>query len=86
MTVITRFAPSPTGNLHLGNLRIAIANALLSHSLEGIFILRYDDTDILRSSFEYKRSIAADLRWLGISWNQEIYQSDRISMLSLIHI
>ncbi len=80
MTVITRFAPSPTGNLHLGNLRIAIANALLSHSLEGIFILRYDDTDILRSSFEYKRSIAADLRWLGISWNQEIYQSDRISM------
>ena len=63
MTVITRFAPSPTGHLHVGNLRVAIANALVSKCLEGRFILRYDDTDTDRSSDEFIHSIANDLNF-----------------------
>ena len=80
MTVITRFAPSPTGHLHVGNLRVAIANALVSKCLEGRFILRYDDTDTDRSSDEFIHSIANDLKWLGIDWDQEVYQSARSKM------
>jgi len=78
MSVITRFAPSPTGHLHVGNARIAIANALLSLRDGGRFVLRYDDTDTERSRDEYADSIAEDLAWLGIEWDEVVRQSARL--------
>ena len=78
MSIITRFAPSPTGNLHLGNIRIAIANYLISERQGGNFILRFDDTDIIRSRDKFISSITDDLIWLGITWGEEVKQSDRI--------
>ncbi len=65
-----RFAPSPTGFLHIGNARTAIINYLLAKKYSADFILRIEDTDIDRSSRESEESILHDLRWLGISWNE----------------
>ncbi len=72
-----RFAPSPTGYLHVGNARIAIANALFARRHNGNFLLRLDDTDSERSRPEYERGIEQDLRWLGIEWNESFRQADR---------
>jgi nondiscriminating glutamyl-tRNA synthetase len=65
-----RFAPSPTGQLHVGNARTALFNWLLSHGHEGTFILRIEDTDAERSTRESELSILDDLRWLGLDWDE----------------
>jgi glutamyl-tRNA synthetase len=74
----TRFAPSPTGYLHIGNLRAALFNHAIARRAGGTFILRIDDTDPARSKQEYVDGIMADLTWLGISWDQIEYQSKRM--------
>ncbi|MEC3912690.1 glutamate--tRNA ligase [Sphingobium sp. CR2-8] len=80
MTVITRFAPSPTGNLHVGNIRAALHNWLWARKSGGRFLLRLDDTDLERSRPEYAELIKADLRWLGLHWDGEEKQSDRFAL------
>ena len=75
-----RFAPSPTGLLHLGNARPALFNWLFARSTGGEFILRYDDTDIERSTREFADAIARDLAWLGITPDISIRQSDRVAL------
>ena len=66
----TRFAPSPTGYLHLGNVRTALFNALLSRHWGGRFLLRIEDTDQERSRSEYVAALLEDLRWLGLDWQE----------------
>jgi len=73
-----RFAPSPTGLLHAGNARVAIANALIAKQGGGQFLLRLDDTDRPRSRSEYEEAIQQDLAWLGIAWDEYARQSDRL--------
>ncbi|MDR2666842.1 MAG: glutamate--tRNA ligase, partial [Holosporales bacterium] len=73
-----RFAPSPTGFMHLGNARIAIANYLFCRKNNGKFLLRIDDTDIARSQREYEDAIYEDLKWLGINYDETFKQSERI--------
>ncbi len=73
-----RFAPSPTGLLHVGNARIAIANWCLARRQGGRFLLRLDDTDTERSKPEYAQAIEEDLRWLGLDWDDFARQSDRL--------
>ena len=80
MTVITRFAPSPTGNLHVGNIRAALHNWLWARKSGGKFLLRLDDTDLERSRPEYEDAIRADLSWLGLNWDSEEKQSDRFAL------
>jgi glutamyl-tRNA synthetase/nondiscriminating glutamyl-tRNA synthetase len=65
-----RFAPSPTGHLHVGNARTALFNWLLAHGKDGTFILRIEDTDIERSTKESEVGILEDLRWLGLDWEE----------------
>ena len=74
---IARFAPSPTGHLHIGNLRTALLNHLVCRKSDGSFILRLDDTDPQRSKPEYADSIMEDLEWLGLYWDQLERQSLR---------
>jgi glutamyl-tRNA synthetase len=76
MTIV-RFAPSPTGRIHIGNARTAILNWLMACKTGGQFILRYDDTDVARSRTEYAEGIAADLAWMGIVPGRVEYQSKR---------
>ncbi len=66
---VTRFAPSPTGELHLGNARTALFNLLLARSAAGRFLLRIEDTDAERSHEAHTTALMADLRWLGIDWD-----------------
>ena len=80
MIVITRFAPSPTGNLHVGNVRTALHNWLLAKKSGGRFLLRIDDTDQARSREEYVAGIKADLGWLGVGWDGEERQSARFDL------
>ncbi len=68
----TRFAPSPTGFLHLGNIRTALFNALLAKRNDGCFLLRIEDTDFDRSRPEYIAALLEDLRWLGLNWVEGI--------------
>jgi len=76
--VITRFAPSPTGNLHIGGARTALFNWLYARSQGGKFLLRIEDTDKIRSESKYVESILESLDWLGIDYDDSlIYQSDR---------
>ncbi len=75
---ITRFAPSPTGNIHVGNLRTALMNYLIARKSGGTFILRLDDTDRERSKQEYADGIQRDLEWLGLQWDRVERQSDRL--------
>ncbi len=72
-----RFAPSPTGRLHVGNIRTALINWLFAHKSGGKFMLRLDDTDQARSTEEFADGIREDLRWLGLDWDLEARQSDR---------
>lgn len=76
--VKVRFAPSPTGNLHVGNLRTALVNYLFARRAGGHFMLRIDDTDTERSTAEFETSIRADLQWMGMSWDSEDRQSARL--------
>ena len=75
-----RFAPSPTGYLHVGNARLAVANYLRAKRHGGEFLLRLDDTDRERSKPEYAVAIEQDLKWLGIDWSQLFKQSDRLAL------
>lgn len=77
MTVTVRFAPSPTGRLHVGNARIALINWLFAKKQGGSFILRIDDTDRERSLPEYEEGILTDLNWLGLKWDRKENQSLR---------
>lgn len=74
-----RFAPSPTGLLHVGNLRTALANYLFTKSQGGRFLLRIDDTDLERSKAEYEEGLKRDLTWMGLVWDQFEKQSDRFA-------
>lgn len=76
--VVTRFAPSPTGYIHVGNLRTALMNWLIARKAGGTFILRLDDTDRERSKQEYADAIMEDLEWLGLTWDRVERQSARI--------
>ena len=77
---VTRFAPSPTGNLHIGNIRTAILNWLFARSSGGRFVLRIDDTDGERSEERFVESIRADLAWLGLAPDAEVRQSERFAL------
>lgn len=74
-----RFAPSPTGYLHVGNARVALANALFARHAGGTLLLRLDDTDRARSKPEYEDAIRQDLTWLGIEWQESFRQLDRLA-------
>ena len=76
----TRFAPSPTGFIHVGNLRTALMNYLIARKAGGTFILRIDDTDPERSKEEYVDAIKEDLEWLGLTWDRVERQSERLDM------
>ncbi|EAU45491.1 glutamate--tRNA ligase [Salipiger bermudensis] len=75
---VTRFAPSPTGHIHVGNLRTALFNYLIARKAGGTFILRIDDTDPERSKEEYVDGIKRDLEWLGLTWDRIERQSERL--------
>ncbi len=77
MSTIVRFAPSPTGRIHIGNARVAVLNWLFAKKTQGQFILRYDDTDTARSTKEFEEGIATDLAWLGIVPDRVEWQSKR---------
>ncbi len=77
MSVTVRFAPSPTGHLHLGNLRAAIITWLFARKQQGKFVLRIDDTDRERSKDEYTDSIKEILTWLGLTWDETFHQRGR---------
>ncbi len=79
MTVTVRFAPSPTGRLHIGNIRTAVLNWLFAHKHGGTFILRLDDTDVQRSTEAFADAIRDDLSWLGLTWAREERQSSRVA-------
>ncbi|MGE0774369.1 MAG: glutamate--tRNA ligase [Sphingomonadaceae bacterium] len=80
MTFITRFAPSPTGRLHVGNIRTAFHNWLWARKHGGRFLLRLDDTDQERSTAEYAEAIQADLAWLDLAPDGMVRQSDRFAL------
>ncbi|MCP5369498.1 MAG: glutamate--tRNA ligase [Rickettsiaceae bacterium] len=82
--IITRFAPSPTGMLHIGNIRTALINYLYSKKYGGKFILRIDDTDIERSKKEYEETIKRDLTKLGIIWDESFNQTDKLDRYKVI--
>ncbi len=76
--VVTRFAPSPTGHLHIGGARTAIFSWLLARHFNGEFVLRIEDTDTERSKQEYTDSILASMKWLGLDWDRDlVYQTQR---------
>ncbi|HEV2678377.1 MAG TPA: glutamate--tRNA ligase [Aliidongia sp.] len=79
MTPILRFAPSPTGRLHLGNVRTAIVNWLYARKSGGRLMLRIDDTDLQRSTAAHAAAIETDLTWLGLDWDLFARQSDRFA-------
>ncbi|HLN23364.1 MAG TPA: glutamate--tRNA ligase [Patescibacteria group bacterium] len=83
MTVTVRFAPSPTGRLHVGNARVALINWLYAKRHGGNFVLRIDDTDLERSREEYEVAIREDLTWLGLTWDRQEHQSKRIDRYEL---
>jgi nondiscriminating glutamyl-tRNA synthetase len=89
MTTRVRFAPSPTGNLHIGNARTAIYNYLFAKATKGTLILRVEDTDLERSSKIFEKEILEDLQWLGLHWDEGVessgdygpyYQSQRLDI------
>ena len=85
----TRFCPSPTGLLHLGNLRTSLFSSLLAKKNNGTFLLRIEDTDLERSKKEFSEAICEDLKWMGLDWDEgpevggnevSYYQSERIDL------
>ena len=83
---ITRFAPSPTGYLHVGGARTALFSWLLARHEGGQFLLRIEDTDLARSTEESVRSVLEDLRWLGLNWDNAelVFQSKRVEIYNRI--
>lgn len=82
MTLKVRFAPSPTGLLHVGNARQALINWLFARAQGGRYLLRIDDTDRERSTPEFAQAIEDDLRWLGLTWDEKAVQSERLERYS----
>ena len=80
MTVKVRFAPSPTGRIHAGNVRTAVVNWLFAKKHQGVFVLRIDDTDFERSTKENEDLIETDLKWLGLNWDERDNQSKRFDL------
>ncbi len=85
-TIVTRFAPSPTGYLHVGGARTALFNWLLARNTDGKFLLRIEDTDLARSTEDATRQLLEDLKWLGLSWDNPelVYQSKRLDIYNKI--
>ncbi|MBM3585242.1 MAG: glutamate--tRNA ligase [Alphaproteobacteria bacterium] len=79
MAPVVRFAPSPTGRLHLGSARLAVINALFARTQGGTFVLRIDDTDTEQSRADYDQAIRDDLAWLGLGWDRLARQSARLA-------
>lgn len=79
MTTLVRFAPSPTGYLHVGNVRTGLMNMLFALKTGGRFFLRIDDTDTERSTKEYEDAIRRDLAWMGFAWDLFARQSERLA-------
>lgn len=79
MSIRLRFAPSPTGRIHVGNVRTALMNWLFALGQGGEVLLRIDDTDLARSTKEYEDGIVSDLAWLGLPWNERANQSHRFA-------
>src|SRR5580704_2153036 len=81
-STITRFAPSPTGYLHVGGARTALFSWLLARHTGGQFLLRIEDTDLARSTEESVKGVLEDLRWLGLNWDNSelVYQSKRVGI------
>ncbi len=80
MSTFVRFAPSPTGRIHLGNARTALINYLFTKAQGGRFLLRFDDTDLERSKEEYAQEIEVDLAWLGVKPDLVLRQSQRFAL------
>ncbi len=80
MSIRLRFAPSPTGRIHVGNVRTALMNWLFAVREGGQVLLRIDDTDLARSTKEYEQGIVDDLAWLGLKWNERANQSHRFDV------
>ena len=80
MSAVTRFAPSPTGLLHVGNARTALVAWLFARHAEGRFLLRLDDTDTERCRPEFADAIERDMAWLGLAWDEKVRQSDRTAL------
>ena len=80
MSIRLRFAPSPTGRLHVGNVRTALLNWLFAHRRGGQVLLRIDDTDTARSTKEFEQGIEDDLTWLGLQWAERANQSHRFDV------
>ncbi len=80
MSVKVRIAPSPTGRLHVGNVRTALVNWLFARNQQGCFVLRIDDTDRERSTKAFEESIRQDLEWLGLTWDEFYRQSERFAV------
>jgi glutamyl-tRNA synthetase len=80
MSVVTRFAPSPTGRLHVGNIRTALHNFLFARKNGGEFLLRIDDTDRERSTTAFDQSIRDDLEWMRLTWDSMVRQSERFDL------
>ena len=70
--IVTRFAPSPTGELHIGGARTALFNYIFAKKNGGKFILRIEDTDKNRSKKEFEENIITSLKWMGIEWDEKI--------------
>src|SRR5215471_11539229 len=86
-TVVTRFAPSPTGYLHVGGARTALFNWLLARHHGGRFLLRIEDTDLARSTEDATRKLIDDLGWLGLRWDnssQLVQQSKRLELYNRV--
>ena len=79
MTTV-RYAPSPTGRLHLGNARPALLNWLFAKARSGTYVLRLDDTDTARSTAAFAEAIEQDLAWLGVTPDRKVRQSDRTAL------
>ena len=79
MTIRVRFAPSPTGMMHVGNARTALVTWLFCRAMGGHFLLRIDDTDRERSKDEYELAIEEGLRWMGLNWDEKARQRDRMA-------
>lgn len=84
MTVRVRFAPSPTGMLHVGNVRTALITWLFARKHGGHYLLRIDDTDLERSKKEYEDAIRESLTWLGLDWDEEAWQSKRLDRYNVV--
>src|ERR1700750_191279 len=82
MSVVVRFAPSPTGLLHAGNARTALLNWLFARKMGGRFLLRIDDTDAARSTKAFEEAIYRDLEWLGVKHDLSDRQMNRMKVYS----